>query len=306
MSTRNMSPVKVDMPSQEPLIRAKNFKEVTHGYTEEMALEEAARCLQCKHKPCIQGCPVNVQIPDFIRLILERDYQAANEKILETNVLPAVCGRVCPQENQCEKYCVRGIKGESVAIGRLERFVADYVRDNTELKPEKYKMNGNKVAVVGSGPAGLSCAGDLARMGYEVTMYESLPEGGGVLVYGIPEFRLPNHIVRHEVRQLRAKGVVLERNMVVGRSITIDELFDKHGFEAVFVGSGAGLPVFLGIPGENAVGVYSANEYLTRSNLMRAYDSRYDTPIRHSKNVAVVRRRKCCHGLGPNGAAPWW
>lgn len=288
MSTRNMSPVKVDMPSQEPLIRAKNFKEVTHGYTEEMALEEAARCLQCKHKPCIQGCPVNVQIPDFIRLILERDYQAANEKILETNVLPAVCGRVCPQENQCEKYCVRGIKGESVAIGRLERFVADYVRDNTELKPEKYKMNGNKVAVVGSGPAGLSCAGDLARMGYEVTMYESLPEGGGVLVYGIPEFRLPNHIVRHEVRQLRAKGVVLERNMVVGRSITIDELFDKHGFEAVFVGSGAGLPVFLGIPGENAVGVYSANEYLTRSNLMRAYDSRYDTPIRYSKNVAVV------------------
>lgn len=285
---RNMSPTKVEMPTQDPQVRARNFKEVAHGYTEEMALEEAARCLQCKHKPCMEGCPVNVQIPDFIQLITEGDYIGANQKILETNVLPAVCGRVCPQENQCEALCVRGIKGEPVAIGRLERFVADYFRDHSEIKSHDYAKNGRKVAVIGSGPAGLSCAGDLARMGYDVTIFESLPEGGGVLVYGIPEFRLPNNIVRHEVRQLRADGVILERNMVVGRSITIDELFDEHGFEAVFVGSGAGLPVFLGIPGENAVGVFSANEYLTRANLMRAYDDRYDTPIRQSKRVAVV------------------
>ena len=288
MSKRNMSPHKVEMPAQDPLIRARNFKEVAHGYTEEMALEEAARCLQCKHKPCMQGCPVNVQIPDFIQLILDRDYFAACEKIMETNVLPAVCGRVCPQETQCEAKCVRGIKGEPVAIGRLERFVADYYRENSEIKSHNFPKNGHKVAVVGSGPAGLSCAGDLTRMGYDVTMFESLPEGGGVLVYGIPEFRLPNHIVRHEVRQLRADGVVLERNMVVGRSIMIDELFDDYDYKAVFIASGAGLPVFLGIPGENSVGVFSANEYLTRSNLMRAYDERYDTPIRVSKRVAVI------------------
>ncbi len=288
MAKRNMSPVKVEMPSQDPLVRARNFKEVASGYTEEMAREEALRCLQCKHRPCMDGCPVNVKIPEFIQLINEGDYIAANQKILETNVLPAVCGRVCPQESQCEELCVRGVKHEPVAIGRLERFVADYYREHSEPKPHGYEKNGRKVAVVGSGPAGLSCAGDLTRMGYEVTIFESLPEGGGVLVYGIPEFRLPNDIVKNEINQLKLDGVKLETNTIVGRSITIDELFDEYGYEAVFVGSGAGLPVFLGIPGENSVGVYSANEYLTRSNLMRAYDDRYDTPIRHSKRVAVV------------------
>ncbi|MDI9472381.1 MAG: NADPH-dependent glutamate synthase [Tissierellia bacterium] len=288
MAKRNMSPQKVEMPTQDPLVRARNFKEVAHGYTEEMAREEALRCLQCKHKPCMNGCPVNVKIPEFIQLIVEGDYIAANQKILETNVLPAVCGRVCPQESQCEQLCVRGIKHEPVAIGRLERFVADYFREHSEPKPHGYEKNGIKVAVIGSGPAGLSCAGDLARLGYDVTIFESLPEGGGVLVYGIPEFRLPNDIVKHEIEQLKLDGVKLETNVIVGRSITIDELFDEYGFEAVFVGSGAGLPVFLGIPGENSVGVYSANEYLTRSNLMRAYDDRYDTPIRKSKCVAVV------------------
>lgn len=285
---RNMSPEKVEMPSQDPKVRARNFKEVAEGYTEEMAREEAQRCLQCKHKPCMEGCPVNVQIPDFINLINEGDYIAANQKILETNVLPAVCGRVCPQESQCEQRCVRGVKGEPVAIGRLERFVADYFREHSEPKPHGYEKNGHKVAVIGSGPAGLSCAGDLTRMGYEVTIFESLPEGGGVLVYGIPEFRLPNDIVKNEINQLKLDGVDLETNTIVGRSVTIDELMDDFGFEAIFVGSGAGLPVFLGIPGENSVGVYSANEYLTRSNLMRAYDDRYDTPIRHSKKVAVI------------------
>ncbi|HHX04458.1 MAG TPA: NADPH-dependent glutamate synthase [Tissierellia bacterium] len=288
MAKRNMSPEKVEMPTQDPLVRARNFKEVAHGYTEEMAREEALRCLQCKHKPCMEGCPVNVQIPDFIQLINEGDYIAANQKILETNVLPAVCGRVCPQETQCEELCVRGIKGEPVGIGRLERFVADYFREHSEPAPHDYEKNGRKVAVVGSGPAGLSCAGDLARMGYDVTIFESLPEGGGVLVYGIPEFRLPNDIVKNEINQLSLDGVKLETNTIVGRSITVDELFDEFGFEAVFIGSGAGLPVFLNIPGENSVGVYSANEYLTRSNLMRAYDARYDTPIRQSKCVAVV------------------
>lgn len=285
---RNMSPEKVEMPSQDPKVRAKNFKEVAEGYTEEMAREEALRCLQCKHKPCMEGCPVNVQIPDFINLINEGDYIAANQKILETNVLPAVCGRVCPQENQCEKFCVRGIKNEPVAIGRLERFVADYFREHSEPASHNYEKNGIKVAVIGSGPAGLSCAGDLTRMGYEVTIFESLPEGGGVLVYGIPEFRLPNDIVKTEINQLQMDGVTLETNTIIGRSVTIDELMDEFGYQAVFIGSGAGLPVFLGTPGENAVGVYSANEYLTRSNLMRAYDPRYDTPIRHSKKVAVI------------------
>ncbi|HZJ69275.1 MAG TPA: NADPH-dependent glutamate synthase, partial [Candidatus Eisenbacteria bacterium] len=288
MAKRNMSPTKVEMPAQDPKARAKNFEEVTHGYTVEMAKEEAARCLQCKHKPCVDGCPVNIQIPDFIQLILDEDFEASYQKILETNVLPAVCGRVCPQESQCEKVCVRGIKHEPVAIGRLERFVADYHREHSEAKPQGYPDNGHKVAVIGSGPAGLSCAGDLARMGYQVTIFESLSEGGGVLLYGIPEFRLPKSIVKEEIKQLELDGVKIETNMVIGRIITIDELIEDYGYEAIFVGSGAGLPVFLGIPGENSVGVYSANEYLTRANLMKAYQKGYQTPIRRSKNVAVI------------------
>ncbi|MGI6580130.1 MAG: NADPH-dependent glutamate synthase [Saccharofermentanales bacterium] len=288
MAKRNMSPVKVDMPAQDPKERAKNFEEVTHGYTAEMAQEEAARCLQCKHKPCVAGCPVMVKIPEFIELITEGDFEGAYQKILETNVLPAICGRVCPQESQCESLCVRGIKGEPVAIGRLERFVADYHRENVEPKPHNYEKNGHKVAIIGAGPAGLSCAGDLSKLGYDVTIFESLSIGGGVLVYGIPEFRLPEEIVLNEIKQLELDGVKLEVNTVIGRTITIDELFDEHGFEAVFIGSGAGLPIFLGIPGENSVGVYSANEYLTRVNLMTAYDHCYDTPIRRSKKVAVV------------------
>ncbi|HHU53255.1 MAG TPA: NADPH-dependent glutamate synthase [Clostridiaceae bacterium] len=288
MAKRNMSPVKVDMPAQDPKVRAKNFEEVTHGYTAEMAKEEAARCLQCKHKPCVNGCPVNVQIPEFIHLITEGDFEGAYQKIIETNVLPAICGRVCPQESQCEALCVRGIKHEPVAIGRLERFVADYHRENVEPEPHNYEKNGHKVAIIGAGPAGLSCAGDLSKLGYDITIFESLSIGGGVLVYGIPEFRLPEEIVRNEIKQLELDGVKLEVNVVIGRTITIDELFDDHGFEAVFIASGAGLPIFLGIPGENSVGVYSANEYLTRSNLMKAFDDCYDTPIRKSKKVAVV------------------
>ncbi|NLJ70400.1 MAG: NADPH-dependent glutamate synthase [Clostridiaceae bacterium] len=288
MAKRNMSPVKVDMPAQDPKVRAKNFEEVTHGYTAEMAKEEAARCLQCKHKPCVNGCPVNVQIPEFIHLITEGDFEGAYQKILETNVLPAICGRVCPQESQCEALCVRGIKHEPVAIGRLERFVADYHRENVEPEPHNYEKNGHKVAIIGAGPAGLSCAGDLSKLGYDITIFESLSIGGGVLVYGIPEFRLPEEIVTNEIKQLQLDGVKLEVNVVIGRTITIDELFDDHGFEAVFIASGAGLPIFLGIPGENSVGVYSANEYLTRSNLMKAFDDCYDTPIRKSKKVAVV------------------
>lgn len=288
MAKRNMSPEKVEMPAQDAKVRARNFEEVTHGYTVEMAKEEAARCLQCKHKPCVNGCPVMVKIPEFIHLITEDDFEGAYQKILETNVLPAICGRVCPQESQCEALCVRGIKHEPVGIGRLERFVADYHREHVEPESHNYETNGHKVAIVGSGPAGLSCAGDLARMGYEVTIFESLSEGGGVLVYGIPEFRLPNDIVKNEIKQLELDGVKIETNVVIGRTITIDELMDDYGYEAVFIGSGAGLPVFLGIPGENSIGVYSANEYLTRSNLMRAYDECYDTPIRKSKKVAVV------------------
>lgn len=288
MAQRNMSPVKVEMPSQDPKVRAKNFEEVTYGYTVEMAKEEAARCLQCKHRPCMKGCPVMVKIPEFIHLITEDDFEGAYQKILETNVLPAICGRVCPQESQCESLCVRGIKHEPVGIGRLERFVADYHREHSKAVAHDYPKNGHKVAVIGSGPSGLSCAGDLAKLGYEVTIFESLSEGGGVLVYGIPEFRLPKEIVKKEIKQLELDGVKLETNMVVGRAVTIDELLDEYGYEAVFVGSGAGLPVFLGIPGENSIGVYSANEYLTRSNLMKAYKEEYDTPIRKSKNVAVI------------------
>lgn len=276
------------MPEQDALVRNSNFSEVTTGYTEEMALEEAARCLHCKHKPCVNGCPVNVYIPEFIQLVSERKYEEAFQKIQETNSLPAVCGRVCPQETQCEALCVRGKKGEPVAIGRLERFVADWHREHVTERPAKIENNGHKVAIIGSGPAGLSCAADLAKIGYDVTIFEAFHTGGGVLVYGIPEFRLPKAIVKDEIDNLRAMGVKLQTNMVIGRILSIDELIDDLGFEAVFIGSGAGLPSFLGIEGEDLIGVYSANEYLTRANLMKAYDNEYDTPIRKSKSVAVV------------------
>ncbi len=283
----NMSLTKVAIPEQDPNVRNKNFLEVSLGYTAEMAQEEAQRCLNCKNKPCISGCPVNVQIPDFIQAIVNGDFQEANDIIKTTSALPAVCGRVCPQESQCEGKCVRGIKGEPVAIGRLERFAADWARENG--KPEVYdiKPNGHKVAVVGSGPSGLTCAGDLAKLGYEVTIYEAFHEAGGVLLYGIPEFRLPKAIVKKEIEGLKALGVNIITNAVIGKCETIDELFEQ-GYEAVFVGSGAGLPSFLGIPGESLNGVYSANEYLTRVNFMKAYKEGYDTPITHDKKVAIV------------------
>ncbi len=283
----NMNPKKMPMPEQEPDVRNKNFKEVTLGYTAEMAMEEAQRCLGCKNRPCISGCPVQVKIPEFIALVAEGKFMDAAAKIKETSALPAVCGRVCPQETQCEQKCVRGIKGEPVAIGRLERFVADYARENGEEKPAKPEPNGHKVAVIGAGPAGLTCAGDLARLGYEVTVFEALHTAGGVLMYGIPEFRLPKDIVQKEIDTLKDLGVGFVLNFVVGRSETIDELFED-GYEAVFVGSGAGLPTFIGVPGENANGVYSANEYLTRINLMKAYKEGSDTPIFHAHKVAVV------------------
>ncbi len=283
----NMNPKKMPMPEQEPDVRNKNFEEVTLGYTPEMAIEEAQRCLNCKNKPCISGCPVQVRIPEFIALVAEGKFMEAAAKIKETSSLPAVCGRVCPQETQCEQKCVRGIKGEPVAIGRLERFVADYAREHGEEKAHKPEPNGHKVAVVGAGPAGLTCAGDLARMGYEVTVFEALHTAGGVLMYGIPEFRLPKSIVQKEIDTLKDLGVTFVLNFVVGRSETIDELF-SDGYEAVFVGSGAGLPSFIGVPGENANGVYSANEYLTRINLMKAYKENADTPIFHAHKVAVV------------------
>ncbi len=283
----NMNPKKMPMPEQAPDVRNKNFDEVTLGYTPEMAMEEATRCLNCKNKPCVAGCPVQVQIPEFIALTAEGKFLEAAAKIKETSALPAVCGRVCPQESQCECKCVRGIKGEAVAIGRLERFVADYARENGEALPEKPEPNGHKVAIVGAGPAGLTCAGDLARMGYQVTVFEALHTAGGVLMYGIPEFRLPKEIVQKEIDSLKALGVEFVLNFVVGRSETIDELM-ADGYEAVFVGSGAGLPTFIGVPGENANGVYSANEYLTRINLMKAYKSDAPTPIQHAHKVAVV------------------
>ncbi len=283
----NMNPNKMPMPEQAPDVRNKNFDEVTLGYTPEMAIEEAQRCLNCKHKPCITGCPVQVKIPEFIALVAEGKFLEAAAKIKETSALPAVCGRVCPQETQCEQKCVRGIKGEPVAIGRLERFVADYAREHGEEKPVKPAPNGHKCAIVGVGPAGLTCAGDLARMGYEVTVFEALHTAGGVLMYGIPEFRLPKEIVQKEIDTLKDLGVEFVLNFVVGRSETIDELF-SDGYEAIFVGSGAGLPSFLGVPGENANGVYSANEYLTRINLMKAYQEGSDTPIFHAHKVAVV------------------
>ena len=284
----NMSLKKNPMPAQEPDVRNKNFDEVALGYTVEQALDEAQRCLNCKNKPCVQGCPVQIHIPDFIAKVAAGEFEEAYQIISQTSSLPAVCGRVCPQENQCEKYCVRGIKGEGVAIGRLERFVADWHNANVTTPPTKPASNGHKVAVVGSGPSGLTCAGDLAKKGYDVTVYEALHLAGGVLVYGIPEFRLPKAIVQKEVDGLKALGVTIATNTVVGRTISIDELMEEEGFEAVFIGSGAGLPMFMGIPGENYKGVYSANEFLTRINLMKAYRPDSDTPIQHPKKVAVV------------------
>jgi len=284
----NMSPMKVKMPEQDPNERIRNFKEVATGYTEEMAIEEAKRCLACKTKPCMQGCPVNIKIPEFISLIAEGKFEEAYLKITETNNLPAICGRVCPQESQCEMYCVRGKKGEPVAIGRLERFAADWYMANKKPKVSEIKKNGRKVAVVGSGPAGLTCAADLAKMGYDVTIFEAFHVPGGVLTYGIPEFRLPKKLVQAEIENVRNLGVKIMTNMVIGKSITVEELRDE-GYEAVFIGSGAGLPNFMGIPGENLNGVYSANEFLTRINLMKAYlYPEVDTPVKVSGAVAVV------------------
>ena len=283
----DMSPKKTAMPHLDPLVRNKNFEEVALGYTEEMAKGEAARCLHCKNMPCVSGCPVNVRIPDFIKKIAEGDFKAAYDIISETSSLPAVCGRVCPQENQCEGKCVRGIKGESVGIGRLERFAADYYMNNCESEVPDIKKNGKKVAVIGAGPSGLTCAGDLAKRGYDVTVFEAFHTAGGVLVYGIPEFRLPKSIVAREIDGLKKLGVKIMTDMVIGKVLSVDEIMDM-GFEAVFIGSGAGLPRFMGIEGEGAVGVYSANEFLTRINLMKAYKDEFDTPIKRSKSVAVV------------------
>ena len=284
----NMTMTKLPMPEQDPKVRARNFEEVSYGYTEDMAVEEAQRCLHCKNMPCVSGCPVNVQIPKFIKLITERKFADACAAIKETSSLPAVCGRVCPQETQCESKCVRGIKGEPVAIGRLERFAADWEMKNGKEEVVKPQSNGHKVAVIGAGPAGLTCAGDLAKKGYEVTIFEAFHKAGGVLVYGIPEFRLPKAIVQKEVEGLEKMGVKIMTDMVIGKVLSIDELMNDMGFEAVFIGSGAGLPMFMGIEGEDLVGVSSANEFLTRINLMKAYRDDYDTPIRKGKNVAVV------------------
>lgn len=284
----NMSPKKAPMPTQEPNVRNKNFLEVATGYTEEVAIEEAQRCLNCKNKPCVSGCPVHISIPDFIKEVAQGNFSGAYDVISKSISLPAVCGRVCPQETQCESKCVRGIKTEPVGIGRLERFVADWHNAQTDVVVNKPEPNGHKVAVVGSGPSGLTCAGDLAKMGYDVTVFEALHLAGGVLVYGIPEFRLPKSIVQKEVDTLKALGVKVETNMVIGRVISIDELMDDMGFEAVFIGSGAGLPRFMKIPGENLCGVYSANEFLTRTNLMKSYKEDSATPIMHAKKVAIV------------------
>ena len=276
------------MPAQEPDVRNKNFEEVALGYTKEMAMEEATRCLGCPTMPCKSGCPVQINIAPFVKKVAEGDFEGAYEIIHQTSSLPAVCGRVCPQENQCEKYCVRGKMGEPVAIGRMERFVADWHNAHAGASAEKPASNGHKVAVIGSGPAGLTCAGDLAKLGYQVTVFEALHKAGGVLVYGIPEFRLPKSIVQKEVDGLQALGVEVCTNTVIGKTITIDELMGEMGFEAVFIGSGAGLPKFMNIPGENLQGVYSANEFLTRINLMKAYQPGSATPIKHSTRVAVV------------------
>lgn len=283
-----MNPLKAnEMPHQEPLVRNKNFLEVATGYDAQTAMDEALRCLHCKHKPCISGCPVQIHIPDFIAKVAEGDFEAAYQIISESSSLPAVCGRVCPQERQCESKCVRGIKGDAVSIGRLEHFVADWHNSHCKVWPAVPERNGHKVAVIGSGPSGLTCAGDLARLGYDVTVFEALHIAGGVLVYGIPEFRLPKKIVELEVNGLKALGVKIVTNVVIGRSMSIDDLFDD-GFEAVYIGSGAGLPRFMGIPGESLKEVYSANEYLTRVNLMKAYQPGSTTPIYHARKVAVV------------------
>ena len=281
--------VKVPVSEQDPKVRATNFEEVCLGYNKEEAMEEASRCLNCKNAQCIKGCPVSIQIPDFIAAVKDGDIEKAYEVISESSALPAVCGRVCPQESQCEGKCIRGIKGEAVSIGKLERFTADWARENG-IKPQgASEKNGHKVAVIGSGPAGLTCAGDLAKLGYDVTIFEALHEAGGVLVYGIPEFRLPkSKVVAAEVENVKSLGVKIETNVIIGRSVTIDELMEKEGFEAVFIGSGAGLPRFMGIPGEQAKGVFSANEFLTRNNLMKAFKEGYDTPIARGKKVVVV------------------
>lgn len=280
---------KVPVREQDPAVRAKNFEEVCYGYNKEEAMEEASRCINCKNAKCIEGCPVSINIPAFIHEVKEGNFEEAYKIIGKSSALPAVCGRVCPQESQCEGKCIRGIKGEPVSIGKLERFVADYALEN-DIKPEKAEAtNGHKVAVIGSGPAGLTCAGDLAKMGYDVTVFEALHELGGVLVYGIPEFRLPKQkVVAKEIDKVKELGVKFETNVVIGKSTTIDQLIEDEGFEAVFIGSGAGLPKFMGIPGENANGVFSANEYLTRNNLMKAFDASYDTPIAAGTKVAVV------------------
>ena len=284
----DMSLKKNPMPEQDPILRAKNFDEVALGYTEEQAVAEANRCLNCKNPLCRTGCPVSVRIPEFIAKVVERDFDAAYDILTSTNSLPAVCGRVCPQEKQCESKCIRGKKGESVAIGRLERFVADYHNAKKDKAPVAVPpSNGHRVAVIGSGPSGLTCAGDLRKMGYDVTIFEAFHKSGGVLVYGIPQFRLPKEIVQVEIDNLIAMGVKIVNNAVIGKSETVDELFED-GFEAVYIGSGAGLPQFLHIPGENLLGVYSANEILTRTNLMKAYRDDYDTPLKHFHNVAVV------------------
>ena len=287
----NMRLTKNEMPEQDPIVRAGNFDEVALGYTPEMAIDEAKRCLNCKNPACRTGCPVAVRIPEFIAKVAEGEFEAAYDIITSTNSLPAVCGRVCPQEKQCESKCVRGVKGESVGIGRLERFVADWhMAEQAKLEKVEVEVpasNGHRIAVVGSGPAGLTCAGDLRKMGYDVTIFEALHKSGGVLVYGIPQFRLPKEIVAKEIDNLKAMGVKIVNNAIIGKSETVDELF-QDGFEAVFIGSGAGLPQFLHIPGENLLGVYTANELLTRVNLMKAYRDDYDTPIKHFHRVAVV------------------
>ena len=280
---------KVPVREQEPKVRATNFDEVCLGYNKEEAVEEANRCLTCKNAKCVQGCPVNIDIPGFVKEVKEGNFEEAYKVIGKSSSLPAVCGRVCPQESQCEGKCIRGIKGEAVSIGKLERFVADWAKENG-IKPEAAEVkNGHKIAVIGSGPAGLTCAGDLAKLGYDVTIFEALHQPGGVLVYGIPEFRLPkDKVVKEEIENVKSLGVKIETNVIIGKSTTIDELLEKEGFEAVFIGSGAGLPMFMGIPGEVSNGVFSANEYLTRSNLMKAFRDDHDTPIKTGKKVAVI------------------
>lgn len=288
MAKFNMANEKVKMPEQDPNVRNKNFEEVATGYTAEMALEEATRCIHCKNQPCVEGCPVSVKIPEFIQFIVDGDLDKAYDKIAETNNLPAICGRVCPQENQCEGNCTRGIKGEPVGIGRLERFVADYHNNKKYTKPVEVYANKEKVAVVGAGPSGLTAAADLAKLGYKVTLFDAFHTAGGVLMYGIPEFRLPKKLVNTELKNVIGLGVKLKTNTIIGRTLSIEDLYDE-GFEAIYIASGAGLPKFLGIPGENLNGVYSANEFLTRMNLMKAYKfPKYDTPVHVGKKVCVV------------------